>query len=116
MKPDETTPSDGTGYYLVPCSHSLKGCGQRRNHFGTHGCRDVLRELEVQEIGRGRPSEQDRAVLAEQMARENEAAGEVPGPSTGPQAASVPVANARAPVTTNQSPTTSRTPAKSAVK
>lgn len=116
LKPDETSPRDGTGYYLVPCSHSLKGCGQRQNHLGTHGCRDVLRELGVQDIGRGRPSEQDRAVLAEQMARENEAAGEVAGPSAGPQAVSVTGANARAPATTNQGQNTSRTPAKSAAK
>ena len=121
LKPDETSPRDGTGYYLVPCSHSLKGCGQRQNHFGTHGCRDVLKELGVQDIGRGQPSEQDQAVLAEQTARENEAAGEIAGPSAGPQAASVPQAtsvpqaasvpgaNARAPSATNQGPNTKAT-------
>ena len=116
LKPGETSPRDGTGYYLVPCRHSLKRCGHRRNHFGTHGCSDVLRGLGVQDIGRGQPSEQDRAVLAEQTARENEAAGGIAGPSAVPQAATVPGANARAPVTTNQRPNISRTPVKSAVK
>lgn len=114
LKPDETIPEDGTGYYLRPCSHLEKTCEQRRNHFGTHGCRDVLEELGVQAIGRGQPSEQDKAVLAEQTARENEAAGQVAGPSAGAQAASVTGTKTRMSVATSQGPNVSRTPAKPA--
>jgi len=70
-RPDDPGPRDRTGYYLVPCSHSIGDCGQRQKRFGTHGCKDVLALLGVEPIGPRQPSEQDRAVLAEQIAREN---------------------------------------------
>lgn len=77
---------DGTGYYLIPCAHSPEKCGARKNHFGEHGCIDVLKLLGIQPIGRGNPSEQDAIVIKEQTAREQGSA--TAGPAAGPQAGS----------------------------
>lgn len=61
---------DGTGRFFVPCQHIPSKCGQRGfGHFGNSGCLDVLRELGVEVMGRGEPSESDLAILAEQAER-----------------------------------------------
>ena len=52
----------------------------RRNHLRTHGSHGVLEELRFEEIGRGQPSEQGQAVVAEHVAREEGTSDQLAGP------------------------------------
>lgn len=64
VKEGQEARDDKTGYYLVPCEHSPKKCGERRNHSVKHGCANVLQLIGIKTIGPGgRPDEQDPQAL-----------------------------------------------------